>query len=580
MPAKLKSRASRRGRVVILTLLGLLALFVAHVALWRPLDLSGQALSDGFTRVSGVIHVHTVHSDGGGTVDEVVQAARLSGVDFVIVTDHNNLDAKPKEGYHGPVMLLVGTEISTTAGYVLGLGIPDPVYRFSGGAQDALNDIRDLGGVSFAAHPTSSRAEFAWRGWDLPGNWGLEILNLDCQWRAASKARLLRTAALYAVNSRYALLSALTRPASVLEHWDALLEKRHAPGIVASDAHSRIALTTDRALRLPSYESLFAIAHNHVLLERPLSGEFRSDSLAILDALAKGRAYVGLDALAPANAFFFEAVAGARRWTMGETVPAELRPRLRAGGRLPEGARIVLLHNGQPLVESVAGVECQVPGPGVYRVEVYAPGWTVPWILSNPIYVFGATEAAARASRSLVPSEPAVPSATRILDDFEGRTIFRPEFDASSSMDLDVLDLTAPWQGKCSGRMSFRLGNANGGGHNASCALVSRERRDWTGASGLVFAIRGDGEYRVRVQIRDENPVARDEGCETWFASVKASRAWQRVAIPFSRFRSTDPKSDGHLDLDKIRLVAFVVDKGADKIGTEGTIWFDEIGLY
>jgi len=127
--------------------------------------------------------------------------------------------------------------------------------------------------------------------------------------------------------------------------------------------------------------------------------------------------------------------------------------------------------------------------------------------------------------------------------------------------------------------MSFRLGDGNAR-NSPSCALVSRGRRDWTGASGLVFAIRGDAEYRVRVQIRDENPLGRDDGTETFFASAKAGRAWRRVAIPFSAFRSTDPHTDGRLDLDRIRLVAFVVDTAAAKIGTRGTMWFDEIGIY
>lgn len=137
--------------VLILTVLCVLAILFARAALWRPLDLHGAPPTDGLIHISGVVHVHTVHSDGGGTVGDVIKAGQLSDLDFVIITDHNNLDAKPMEGYHGSVIVLVGTEISTTAGYVLGLGIPDPVFRFSGGAEDALEDVRDLGGVSFAA---------------------------------------------------------------------------------------------------------------------------------------------------------------------------------------------------------------------------------------------------------------------------------------------------------------------------------------------------------------------------------------------------------------------------------------------
>ncbi len=575
------TRARRRWRSARLLVPATLAVVLAvWAASWRPLEVSGAQPQDGFTRVSGVIHVHTRYSDGGGTVEEVVRAARQTGLDFVIVTDHNNLDAKSKEGRYGRVLLLVGTEVSSSAGYLLGLGIPDPAFRFSGDPREALDDIRQLGGVAFAAHPTSPREEFSWRGWDLAGDWGLEVLNLDCQWRDASWPRLARAALLYPLGSRHALLGMLSRPNSVLRRWDALLRHRHVPAIAAADAHSRIALPGKRSLRFPSYQALFAIARNHVLLDSPLAGDFDGDARAILVALAEGRSYLALDALAPADGFFFEAAADGRRWTMGDTVPAELRPRLRAGGRLPRGARLVLLRDGQPIAEGEGRLGYQAPGPGSYRVEVYAPGWGMPWVLSNPIYVLDPVELEARRRSALPPAEASAPVLDRVLDDFEGATIFRPEFDPSSSMGSDVLDPTAPWQGRYAGKMSFRLGDGDAGRHSASCALVTRAPRDWTGAHGLAFAIRGDGTYRVHLQVRDRNPSGRDDGTETWFASAKATSDWRRVAIPFTSLRSTDPMTDGHLDLGQIRLLAFVVDKGADKVGTRGRIWLDEIGVY
>jgi hypothetical protein len=186
----------RARRLLVLILLLLVAGYALRVALWHPAVVVGSLPQDGYTRVGGVLHVHTTLSDGGGTPDEVIEAARTSGLDFVAITDHNNLDAKPSEGYHGGVLVLVGTEISTQSGHLLGLGIPDPGYRFSGDAKDALNDVRDLGGVAFAAHPLSPREDFRWTGWEQPGPWGLEILNGDSQWRAAGWGRLARTVAL------------------------------------------------------------------------------------------------------------------------------------------------------------------------------------------------------------------------------------------------------------------------------------------------------------------------------------------------------------------------------------------------
>nr|MBP9947957.1 PHP domain-containing protein [Vicinamibacteria bacterium] len=128
--------------------------------MWRPLAVVGTPPSDGYTRVAGIIHVHTTLSDGGGTPDEVIRAAQAAGLGFLVITDHNNAAAKSFEGYHGGVLVIVGSELSTTAGHMLGIGIAAPTYRFSGDAQDGLDDIHDLGGFAVAAHPFSPRDDF------------------------------------------------------------------------------------------------------------------------------------------------------------------------------------------------------------------------------------------------------------------------------------------------------------------------------------------------------------------------------------------------------------------------------------
>ena len=175
---------------------------------------------------------------------------------------------------------IVGTELSTTAGHLLGLGIPDPVFRFSGDATDALDDVRDLGGVAFAAHPTSARADFRWTGWDLPGPWGIELLNGDSQWRAAGWPRLLRTAA--AVPAEPALRAAGQpdrrrgrRSRAGTRCWPARGcagdRRRRRPPARGADAQGS---------RCPSRRTRpsSALARNHVLLDRPLTGDAAADA--------------------------------------------------------------------------------------------------------------------------------------------------------------------------------------------------------------------------------------------------------------------------------------------------------------
>src|SRR5204863_8009053 len=117
------------------------AVSAVSVSRWRPRAVVGTAPADGYVRVLGVVHVHTTLSDGAATPDEVIAAAREAGLQFVVITDHNNLDAKKWEGYHDGLLVIVGTEVSTTAGHLLGLGIADPVFRFSGDTYDALDDV-------------------------------------------------------------------------------------------------------------------------------------------------------------------------------------------------------------------------------------------------------------------------------------------------------------------------------------------------------------------------------------------------------------------------------------------------------
>ena len=352
-----------------------------------------------WTEVVGAVHVHTTHSDGAGSVEHVAAAARRAGLDFVVVTDHNTFGAKPAEGYAGDLLLIVGTEISTHAGHLLGLGIDEPGYRFPPTAADVLRDVAELGGTAIVAHPTSPREDLRWKAGTLPGGWGLEVLNGDTQWRSAPRLDLLSSLFVYPLRSGHALARLLTRPAA-LQLWDELLRRRHAAGIAGADAHTR----------LPSYESVLGVVRNHVVLDAPLTGDAARDSGSIVAALARGRLFVGIDAIAATSGFFFVAERGDRTWTMGDTAAPHPALTLRAGGAGGARARFSLLKDGTVLATGNGDLEAAAAGSGVYRVEVALPGWDVPWILSNPIYVFEDAERRRRRDgAALAPPPPAAP---------------------------------------------------------------------------------------------------------------------------------------------------------------------------
>lgn len=556
-------------------LLMLLAAAAGGVAIWLPAAaLQGAATQPvppagaGDRVVVGAIHAHTTHSDGALDVAGVVEEGRAAGLDFLLVTDHNTLAAKPQEGYHGDLLLIVGTEISTDTGHVLGFGFDPPAYRFPRRAIDVLRDIDDLGGAAVVAHPTSPRDSLAWDDPALPGGWGIEVLNGDTQWRSAGVPRILLSGLLYPFSPLSVLTRLMTRPAAA-RLWDELLARRRAAGIVGADAHTR----------LPSYEAVFRVARNHVILDAPPSGNGPRDVAAVTGALARGRTFIGVDGIAPTDGFFFVAERGGRSWTMGYTVPPHPRLMLRAGGvSLPE-AVFHLLKDGKVVESAGGGLDFTADSSGVYRVEVTLPGWNVPWILSNPIYVFDQPDRQRRAANLALPALPAAREPTAYLDRFEAGSVFTAEADPSSSITIAGEPRGGAEDGTTA-RISYRLGVDGSSNPAPYAAIVNTAPGDLSDYEGLVLSIKADGVYRLSLVVRDRNPRA-SARTEWWSASIKTSAQWRRVAVPFGNLRSRQPRTtDGQLDLDAVEAILLIVDTTAMPPGAAGTLWLDDVGMY
>ena len=546
------------------------ALWIAAAVRWRPPPLDGAAPRDGFVRVPGVVHVHTTHSDGAGTPERVARAARGAGLSFLVITDHNTDAARPLSGYRDGVLVMVGAEISTHQGHLLGLGMRPLTFPLGVDARNALDDVHHLGGAAFAAHPTSPRDDLGWSGWALEGSWGLEVLNLDSLWRQASWTALLGALAAYPFNAVRALAGALDRPQAAIERWDALLRRRDAAGVAGVDAHG-----------FPSYGSVFRVLRNYVLLGAPLSGEAARDAPAVRGALARGRSYMALEAVAPAGGFFFHAVRGEETWQMGDTVAPAPDLRLRAGGRLPRGARVELYRNGKRISVGQGAIEVPAARPGAYRVEVRLPGWDVPWILSNPIYVYAGIERAARARRAAwPPSAPPPPAPARPLDAFVAGSALAAESDAGTWVDPDVRVASGRVPGGAAARLRFRLARPRPDPSVVWGGLVERSRRDLSGDRGLVFDVRSDGVYRIWVALWEERRDDPGGEPDWWQSSVRTSTGWRRHAIPFERLYPSGANLDRELDLRRIVGLVFYIDPRTDDPVTEGTVWLDRLGAY
>src|SRR2546421_2098031 len=95
-----------------------------------------------------VIHVHSTYSDGTGTVPQIARAAARAGVDVVLLTDHDTLEARRRgeERWYGDVLVLVGEEVSPTdRDHFLAFGIEREIGRRLSGPE-ICRAVEDAGG--------------------------------------------------------------------------------------------------------------------------------------------------------------------------------------------------------------------------------------------------------------------------------------------------------------------------------------------------------------------------------------------------------------------------------------------------
>lgn len=99
------------------------------------------------------LHTHSVASyDGGVTTDQYERAIDSDLLDCIAITDHGRidfaLDLQQKLGDH----IIVGEEIMTTAGEVIGLFLREPIM--SGLTPlETIEHIRAQGGLVYIPHP-------------------------------------------------------------------------------------------------------------------------------------------------------------------------------------------------------------------------------------------------------------------------------------------------------------------------------------------------------------------------------------------------------------------------------------------
>lgn len=346
----------------------------------------------------GNLHMHTTTSDGHGSQEEVADAAINAGLDFIAVTDHNTLPTELTGYYyrgHERVLRLIGQEVHDVGrtperSHLLIYGTNEDLSRFADQPQNLIREVQKRGGLSFLAHPVDcgvpqyNQPELSWDDWDVEGYTGIEIWNFMTSFKCLLRSRL--HAAFYGL-----FPSRIHRGPEIglIERWDRMLEAgAQIVAIGNADAHALpVRLGPLRRTIFP-YEWLFRAVNTHVLLDERLSGDVAGDQTRILQAIERGRCFVGFDRSAPTNDFMFSAHSEHGKVIMGERLLFSLGATLQVRTPFPAHIRVLLAgrvirewHTTQHAVHSI-------DEPGAYRVEAYrAGGASTPWIYSNPIYI-------------------------------------------------------------------------------------------------------------------------------------------------------------------------------------------------
>jgi hypothetical protein len=364
-----------------------------HVDLPRPPD-----HQKGYFDYEGVIHWHTIYSgDALGSYKSLSELGNSCKLDFLISTEHNNLQALEdhQEGWHGRLLTLVGIESTRKEGYLLGINFRSFTTRNL--PTDAfLSEVSRQGGFTIIAHPRNPR--WHWRGNIDDRIVGQEIVDLTDQFATASLGSVLRGLLYYPFNTPAAYLQLYQRPEETLEMWDELNVRRHFVGIYAPDLHQSIHLWGNYKIRFPKTEDILPIAHDHVVLRTPFTGDFIKDKGMLYDAIKRGNVFVAIDSLQDATGFFFSAEQGDKAAWMGDQLPSGDKTKFLVTLPSRIGLKNIIInvyHNGQR-VQSGTGPAFSFEEhlPGAYRIEVECDiptfwGFTkkVTWIYSNPIYL-------------------------------------------------------------------------------------------------------------------------------------------------------------------------------------------------
>jgi hypothetical protein len=370
----------------------------------------------------GVLHVHSYWShDSEGTLASIIPAAKTTGIDFIFLTDHahGDSDTIPRgyKGYYDGVLIEPGTERQGFCTWPLDSAVID----WKASKDTVVKNIVSNGGIIFYAHSEEEH------NWGNPYYQGMEIYNIHTDTKDERLSPLIFNLIVSGDKYRHwAMREMFDEQTSILALWDSLNSERKIVGFSAVDAHEnqniRARFLKDGRVEwvgpnadpidtvelsfwngwlfdspdeegwiykflIDTYQTSFNYVTNYVV----------ADSLSlnsVASHVKKGNLFIAFKSLGDARGFMYcsKDKDDKTNGILGDSVRLNEVRSLHAVSPLPGQFRLV--RDGKTIHTSPEKqYEYKWPGPvlkGVYRIEVHIKlnAEDVPWIYSNPIYVY------------------------------------------------------------------------------------------------------------------------------------------------------------------------------------------------
>ena len=308
----------------------------------------------------GDLHTHTVHSDGDWTIAGLISSAHDSGLDFIVITDHNTashhaeIDRLSKASRQP--LVIRGEEITTYGGHTNAWGLPSGTWI----------DFRSRPGDTSRISAIAAQAHRA--GALISINHPFALCG-GCAWSYDQAARDFDAIEVW--NGEW---DATDEPA--LKMWDKILQSgRRITAIGSSDSHR---------------------SNNPIGHPATHAGTRELSQTSLLRAIRQGRVYLTSEPQRPIVTF--EAITNKRpsRFGIGEQLrvsgPTKISLLIKVGSA-PSDATISVISNGQMVRSLSVGkdndpqvieIDCQTDA--YFRLEVRDKANAM-LALTNPIYI-------------------------------------------------------------------------------------------------------------------------------------------------------------------------------------------------